>query len=252
MRRAILAAILLAMCFDVALAAKRKPRPAPPPPPEYVPIPPPLIAVYNWTGFYVGSNVGGGWATAKSDFSAGGPVFASAKNSLEGVTGGFQLGYNWQNGPAVVGFEADYQFANQRGSLDAPPCPTPTCAVATSASYGQKMPWFGTVRGRVGHASDSWLAYVTAGYAYARLNTSATATAGATTVSVSQNEMRSGWTAGAGIEVALNRHWSAKMEYLYMDFGSRDVTWAFSGLPTINDRIRLYDNVVRGGLNYRF
>jgi opacity protein-like surface antigen len=50
----------------------------------------------------------------------------------------------------------------------------------------------------------------------------------------------------------LDRNWSAKVEYLYMDFGSRNVTWAFTGLPTITDRIRLNENVVRAGVNYKF
>src|SRR5262245_20197081 len=63
----------------------------------------------GWTGFYFGGNVGGGWAKAESDFSVpGGPVFASAVNSLEGLQGGVQAGYNWQSGPAVFGVEADF------------------------------------------------------------------------------------------------------------------------------------------------
>lgn len=256
MRKVILAALLLAICTEGALAAKRKPRhtPAYAPPPEYVPMPPPSVrAFHDWTGFYVGGNVGGGWATTKSEFSAGGFNFATATNSLPGVIGGVQAGYNWQTGPSVLGVEADFQFSSQRGSLSAPTCPTPTCAVATSATYTQKMPWFGTVRGRAGFAQDGWMAYATAGYAYARLDTDATATAGAVTATVSDRGMRSGWTAGAGIEVALTRNWSARMEYLYMDFGRKNVTWTFNGIATpITDQIKLNDNLVRAAVSYRF
>ena len=252
MRRILLAVVLFSICTDAALAAKRK-RPAPyVPPPEYVAPPIPMRPVYNWTGFYVGANVGGGWATTKSDFSAGGVTFANATNSPTGVIGGGQIGYNWQSGPSVFGVEADFQASSLKASLSAPTCPVPTCAVATSATYSQKLPWFGTVRGRLGYAQDGWMAYVTGGYAYTRLNTDATATAGATTVSVSGNDFRSGWTLGGGMEVMLDRNWSAKVEYLYMDFGSRNVTWAFTGLPTITDRIRLNENVVRAGVNYKF
>jgi outer membrane immunogenic protein len=244
MRKVILTAILLTVGTGATLAADLGRRA-----PEYVPAP---RAIYNWTGFYIGANVGGGWATTKSDFAAGGANFATANNSLSGVIGGGQLGYNWQSGPAVFGVETDFQGSSLKGSLSAPTCPVPTCATATSASYNQKLPWFGTVRGRLGYAQDGWMAFVTGGYAYTRLTTDATATAGATTVSVSNSEFRSGWTLGGGMEVMLNRNWSAKVEYLYMDFGRRDVTWTFTGLPTLTDSIRLNENVVRAGVNYKF
>jgi outer membrane immunogenic protein len=251
MRKAILAALLLVICTDLADAAKRGKRPAPPPPPEFVP--PPVEAMpLNWSGFYIGGNAGGGWAQTRSDFSVGGaPAFAAASNVLSGVLGGGQLGFNVQNGAGVFGVEADFQFAGLKGTVDAPPCPAAVCGVATSASYSQKMPWFGTVRGRFGFAQGTWLAYVTGGYAYARLNTEAVATAGPLTASATRSEVRSGWTVGAGTELALDRQWSVKMEYLYLDFASKDGTWDIAGLA-INDRSRIYGNVVRAGLNYRF
>ncbi len=266
MRRTILAAVLLAFCADTAIAD------APPPikkvvkkkarvqrayaPPTYVPLPPPapipVQPAYRWSGPYVGGNIGGGFAFTTSEFTSGGTAFATAKNNLAGVNGGFQLGHNWQVGRNLVGFDADFQLSGETGSIDAPPCPAAVCGVATSASYAQKLPWFGTVRGRIGQASDTWMAFVTGGYAYARLNTDATATAGATTASASDGRFRSGWTAGGGLEAALDGNWSIKVEYLYMDFGKRDVTWTFPGLATIEDGIKLRQNVVRTGLNYRF
>jgi outer membrane immunogenic protein len=84
------------------------------------------------------------------------------------------------------------------------------------------------------------------------LDSEATASAGAVSADLSRNETRSGWTLGTGVAVALSRQWSAKMEYLYIDLGRRDGSWAFSGLPAVNDSSRAYQNVVRGGLNYRF
>jgi len=121
-----------------------------------------------------------------------------------------------------------------------------------SASFSQKVPWFGTVRGRIGVATDGWLAYATVGYAYARLDTVATATAGPATDIVSRSETRSGWAAGAGIEVALLSKWSARLEYLHLDLGTKNETFAFAGVPTVNGSIRLNQNLVRVGANYRF
>jgi len=114
------------------------------------------------------------------------------------------------------------------------------------------MPWFGTVRGRVGYASDTWLIYATGGYAYARFETDAFASAGGVAVNLSRNETRSGWTAGGGIEVALSRNWTARVEYLYLDFGKHDGTWGITGLPPVGDSTKVFTNVARGALNYRF
>lgn len=214
-------------------------------------VPPVFQAASAWDGFYIGGNIGGGWANAPADFSAAGPVFATADNPMTGVAGGAQLGYNWQTGPFVFGAEADFQFANVDGSLSTS-CSAALCGVPLSASYNQNIPWFGTARGRVGYAQDGWLIYATGGYAYARLETSASATAGANTATLSQQDFRNGWTAGGGIEVALTPSWSVKAEYLYMDFGSSTTTWAVPGLPTLTDSTALNMNVVRTGVNYRF
>lgn len=205
----------------------------------------------SWTGFYIGGNVGGGWANAPADFSTTGLVFGTADNHMAGFAGGAQFGYNWQTGPLVLGAETDFQFANLDGSLSTS-CPAGLCGVALSARYEQKVPWFGTARGRIGYAQDGWLLYVTGGYAYTQLRTDATATAGASAAALSKDDFRDGWTAGAGIEVALTPRWSVKGEYLYMDFGTSTTTWAVPGLPTLTDSTKLNMNVVRTGVNYRF
>jgi outer membrane immunogenic protein len=246
MRNIILAAGSIALISGAALAADLPPRM---PPPAAFPLP----ALPAWTGFYLGVNVGGGWAKAQSDFTVlGGAPFASAVNSLEGAIGGGQIGYNWQNGPALFGVEADFQASGLKGTLNAP-CPPGFCApLGLGASFTQKMPWFGTVRARLGVATDAWLIYVTGGYAYARFDAEATATALGGAASISTSETRNGWTVGGGIEAALSRNWSAKVEYLYLDFGTSNISWAIPGLPVINDASKIHSNVARAGVNYRF
>jgi outer membrane immunogenic protein len=214
-------------------------------------LPPSMQAVYNWTGFYLGVNVGGGWSNANSEFStAGFPSFASVDNHMAGVIAGGQAGYNWQSGAWVFGVEADFQYSGMKGGISAP-CPAGICA-GLAASFDQKMPWFGTARGRFGYASAGWLIYATGGYAYTRLESNAFASAGGLAVDIQRDESRHGWTAGGGIEVAFGGNWSAKVEYLYMDFGTRDGSWTLTGLPVITDSTRLQSNIVRGGVNYRF
>ena len=63
----------------------------------------------------------------------------------------------------------------------------------------------------------------------------------------------SGWTIGGGVERDLGGGWSAKLEYLYLDFGNYTdvVPDPLSGHTfTMTSNVR--DNVVRVGLNYKF
>jgi len=79
-----------------------------------------------------------------------------------------------------------------------------------------------------------------------------TATGGGVTASLTQNTTPSGWTIGGGTEIALAQHWSAKLEYLYVDLGTVTNAVAIIGAPTLVDRARVQMNVVRVGINYRF
>jgi len=60
------------------------------------------------------------------------------------------------------------------------------------------------------------------------------------------------------LEVGFAPNWSAKLEYLYADFGNVRTTWLAPAvpllppLPALNDDARLTMNVVRAGVNYRF
>jgi outer membrane immunogenic protein len=67
---------------------------------------------YNWSGFYVGGNVGYSWGrssdTSTLTNTAGTALFSSAdKSNLDGVVGGGQIGYNWQMQSWLFGLEAD-------------------------------------------------------------------------------------------------------------------------------------------------
>ena len=234
---AVLATCRISVAADLALAPVYKVAAEPP----------------GWSGFYLGLNAGAGIGDGRSDFSIGGALgFASIDNSLKGAIGGIQAGYNWQAGMAVFGGEADFQAASLNATLSAP-CLPGLCGLPLSASYRQQTPWFGTVRGRLGVAGSGWLIYATGGYAFARLETDVVATADAASASANLLQMRNGWTAGGGIEVAVAPCWSVKLEYLYLDFGKVSTTWVLvGGLPAIIDDARFSMNIVRAGVNYRF
>jgi outer membrane immunogenic protein len=216
---------------------------------------PMLVAPYEWTGFYAGVNVGYSVARDPSTYTNVDLPFPglvndeSYKISPAGFVGGVQLGYNWQWANWVVGLEADFQGSGQRDSVCVFQCVTDG---TVSGTIVQKLPWFGTVRGRLGTAVDRALFYVTGGLAYGKVETSVTEVSGVFTNTASDSTIRTGWVIGGGIEAALAGNWTGKIEYLYIDLGSQTLFPPTIFLPGSSVTAALRDNVVRGGVNYRF
>ena len=173
---------------------------------------PASYSAYSWAGPYIGGTLGYEWGDVSNN-----PTHPS------GVAGGVEAGFNWQHGNFVYGAEADFSIS---GADD------------TFAPWQFSNPWFGTVRGRAGVAINNVLVYGTAGLAYGELTAD-------TSGNLSESHTSFGWVAGLGGEVGLTPHWSAKAEWLYLDFANR----SFSVTGTNNG---LAANLVRLGLNYRF
>jgi len=202
----------------------------------------------DWTGFYAGLNGGFGFAHATANGTIAG-FNASASQDLNGAVGGGQIGYNWRTGAIVLGIEADIQASGQ--SNDTLLCPASFCGV--DFNLKNKLPWFATFRGRAGYAFERFLVYATGGLAYAQLNSTLSASAGGVTVDlVSWSDTRPAWTLGAGVEFLVSRNWSTKLEYLYMDTGNFQTSLAVPGIGTLNPTLRVSDQIIRAGLNYRF
>lgn len=218
--------------------------------PSRYPVKAPVNAYYDWSGFYVGVNAGYGVGSSAMTTTFTPAIFGGYQLGMgpSGWLGGVQFGYNWQAGPWVLGVEGDLQAAALKDGI----C-FDFCGVLTF-NVEQKLPWFATVRGRVGYAAGPVLLYGTAGAAFTTIKTSLTAIDGPT-VSQSFNDARAGWTVGAGIETALSGGWSAKLEYLYMDFGSISHSIPDPFLGASNPNVFSFDvreQLVRLGLNYRF
>jgi outer membrane immunogenic protein len=179
--------------------------------------------MFNWTGFYVGANIGYGWGRD----TAGG-----SSTNLNGVIGGGQIGYNWQMNQLVLGVETDFQGSGERAT-----------ATGVGFSVTERIRYFGTVRGRIGYAFDRTMLYATGGYAYT--NIGADLNVGAFTTST--NTTKSGYALGAGVEYAFAGPWSAKAEYLYVDSGTTSLT-----LAGITADVRIKNHIGRVGINYRF
>ena len=216
---------------------------------------PAVAVVYDWTGYYIGTNVGysfgrgttDGTQTIGSLFAPGTVTPISGRADVNGFIGGGQLGYNWQQGQWVFGLEGDIQFSNERGSGDV--C-TATCPAGFVFTRDYKLDWFGTARGRVGFLpAERILLYATGGLAYGNFSGSSS------TLPMnigSWSKLNAGWTVGAGVESALGANWSVKFEYLYMDLGNVGGSSAAVGLNQWVFNTKFTDNIVRVGLNYKF
>jgi outer membrane immunogenic protein len=207
----------------------------------------PIVAsVYNWTGFYVGVNVGYGLADQSTDnltpfggFDEGAPVRANL--APKGFVGGGQAGYNWQAGWAVLGIEAEAGYLGMRKEVTA-------IDDFTRAEYG----WYGVLAGRAGVALDRTLLYAKFGGAWARIkNTASDLDAGVFDPldfsSISKTHF--GWAVGAGIEHAFLPNWSLKGEYLYLGF---DKVRSFNATPGEAFEHRNEVHTAKIGLNYKF
>jgi outer membrane immunogenic protein len=205
-----------------AAAAADLPRPAPAP---YYP-PAAFVPVYNWTGFYIGLNGGGGfgsstWAVTGSHNVSGGLV-------------GSTVGYNYQFGQAVAGIEGDIDWSDI-GGTNQTSCPL-GCQTRNN--------WLSTVRGRLGYAADRFMPFVTGGVAFGNIRAGAPGFA-------QSNSDQTGWTIGGGLEAALVANWTAKVEYLYVDLGSFNCG-VNCGLGLATDNVSFHTSILRAGLNYRF
>ena len=229
--------------------------------PRALPVKAPVMApvVWNWTGFYVGGNVGYSWGrdpyevaggstvrtrtfrgfatpqpTLLSDVTAAGPAFAATGTAnIDGAVAGGQVGYNWQTGAWVFGLETDLQWSGQRGSTSF--CLTAGCPAGSfAANADYKLTWFGTARARAGWLVDPRvLLYVTGGAAYGQLKADyAAGILGLPLLASSTSTTRLGWTIGGGIEGMLSRNWTVKAEYLYVDLGSV-ASGALGGASTV-------------------
>jgi len=184
----------------------------------------------NWTGWYVGVQLGGGFGSASWT-----DPFSQASNSLQpaGVVAGGQFGVNWMRDSLLLGVEADFTWTDLKSATDA-------------ASFNSR--WLSLVTGRVGYAFNQFLVYAKGGAAFASARATVTdlgklADTGTTT--------QVGWTVGGGVEYALSPNWSVRLEYDFVDLPTRDmILHGPQGSQPVG--IDFTVQKVVAGINYRF
>jgi len=196
-------------------------------------------------GFYVGGHAG--YLFGNATATLGDPVgqaTAGGSSSIGQLFGGVQAGYQttlpasrWK-----VGIELDLSFMDTRDFAQV--LSTRSTAASTA---DEQLQYLGTIRGRLGYGFGAWTPFVTGGLAFAATRWGridhTTGNEDAT-----PGQWRMGWTVGGGVDYALDRRWSARLEYLYTQLGLTGFSFASTArYDTLYDIHR-----VRVGLDYHF
>lgn len=218
---------------------------------------------YNWTGFYIGTQVGGGWygnqgIRTNNDAAPNFPLgFADSVNHGHGLLGGGYAGFNYQINQFVLGIEGDYSWASLTGnSVDAGLVVGPTQTINFRIDHAN---WIATATGRLGYAVNNWMFFGKGGWAWAGFTRASTVfnPAGVNVSNGTAVDTRGGWTIGTGVEWAFASHWSAKLEYDYVHFGTTSAifvnTSTSTGIPVPSlGAFNSYLSMVKLGAAYRF
>jgi len=252
---------LFCACAALALTAVAGPEPLPNGK-EMKQVAPAPLPECNWTGFYIGLNVGGQWGHSEDRDIDGyqAPEPHEWGYDESGVIAGGQVGYNFQWNWLVLGVEAEGGYMNLEGrgvsQFDA--------SFEGSDTHGKTdSDFFTTIRGRLGFTFGHWLFYATGGgigvnYETRVIDNCDTGACGSELINAGKTEFNWGWTGGGGIEYMFNCHWTMKAEYLRYQLDDQ----TFSGAARFSDgdfagRFRFKGigtegNIVRAGLNYKF
>ena len=200
------------------------------------------VPIFTWTGFYVGVNAGYGWQNNNDNsfFVPAGtfPITAPAASGIvsfaeddgDGFVGGGQIGYNYQMGTFVIGLEADLQWADLGGSNGTAFIPASFPATFVPAGAAGGVDWFGTVRARLGFAVDRALIYATGGFAYGGTDS------GNNGIFDNNDDTRTGWVLGGGVEYAFTQNLTAGLEGLWVNLDG-DNKGTFVGTEVIGGTV---------------
>jgi outer membrane immunogenic protein len=241
---ALTTAAVTLLLTGAALAADLAARP-------YTKAPAIVAPIYNWTGFYIGANGGGGWADKCWDLNndTGLPVAPAIREGCHDATGatvGGQIGYRWQASNWVFGLEAQGNWADFAGSN--------ASLLIAGATNRSRVDALGLFTGQVGYSWNNVLWYVKGGAAVTRDKYEGVVTA-IGFVFDRATETRWGGVVGTGIEFGFAPNWSLALEYDHLFMGHRDILLSFTAAPGVLSRgeaIRQDVDMVTARINYRF
>jgi opacity protein-like surface antigen len=199
----------------------------------------PAATVYDWAGPYVGANFGGAFSAGEHVLT---PIGWGTTNP-SGVLGGLQAGYNYLLTPNwLLGLEGELAWTSAQGKANFVD-PAGTASLSITSDHN----WYDTLTGRVGYVMGPLMLYAKGGLAWMNADYRMEVNSGLDGLTLA-NTTRPGWIAGGGLEYMLGSHWSAKLEYDHLAFGSKDLEFVnpFGTSVTVKTEV----NQVKAGVNY--
>ena len=222
MKKVLLAALgLVAVSVVPALAADLPAR-------TYTKAPPP-VAMYNWSGFYIGLDGGGASSHNCWNLTSaiGVGLIPTTSEGCHDATGGLvggQVGYRWQMTNWVFGVEAQGDWADLKGSN------TSSLAALAPLVNQTKIDAIGLFTGQVGYAGNNVLWYAKGGAAVT--DNKYTGVLGPLVIDTA-SKTRWGGAVGTGVEVGFAPGWSVGVEYDHLFMGSQTVAFGLSLAPAV-------------------
>src|SRR5580704_211351 len=247
--------VVAASALATAASAADMPVPAAPAytPPVYRPV------IYDWSGVYGGLHLGAGalddqvTTTTPTILVPAGTV---TRLSPFSVVSGAQAGFNVEFAPFVVGAEGTFTWSNISGTQV-----TPSLLPTISETSTSRPRWYATATAKIGFAANDFLFYAKGGAALMNVNYIQAIGVGAGQSSLTIVDNRSGFTVGGGIEFGMTENLSARVEYDFLDFGTKNYNFTNLNVTPVGGvltplvlpvSIRSSTSLITAGLNYRF
>ena len=207
----------------------------------------PSIPVVNdvWSGPYVGAQIGG--VSSKTDVEIA--TFSYKGNyKLSGLSAGIFAGYNiLSNSNVLFGVEGDINYisADKTKTVYTRNGNLALLNTSTNINYKLRQYWDASLRLRLGKViDDKYLPYITGGVAWTKVGASYPGTV----YNKAKKKTLSGWTAGAGVEVKINKNVNARIQYRYSDYG--DATFTHGSVKSKIKNFKTHS--IRAGISYSF
>jgi outer membrane immunogenic protein len=247
--------IVAASALATAASAADMPVPAAPAyaPPAYRPV------IYDWSGIYGGLHLGAGvledqvTTTTTTILQPSGTV---TKLSPFSVVGGAQAGVNFQIQQIVLGAEGTFTWSNISGTHV-----TPSLLPTISENSTSRPRWYATATGKIGYAANDFLFYAKGGAAWMNVHYIQDVAVGGGQSSQTIIDTRSGFTVGGGVEYGITENLSARVEYDFLDFGTKNYTFGNLSVTPVGGAatplvlpvaIRSSTSLITAGIDYRF